>query len=67
MKSNSKSRIYKNTDNMNFIGIKNTRKYSNLNRAKKVQKKLYEYKKGETKLSSIIFQSQFRNEEGWLS
>lgn len=52
---NSKTRIYKNTENMNFIGVKKNKKYTNLSRTKrKYKKKLFEYRQGKIDLTSVL-------------
>lgn len=52
---NSKTRIYKNTENINFIGIRKNKKYSNFDRTRrKYKKKLEEYKKGNIDLTSVL-------------
>lgn len=52
---NSKTRIYKNIENMNFIGVKKNRKYTNLSRTRrKYKKKLFEYRQGKIDLTSVL-------------
>ena len=52
---NSKTRIYKNTENINFIGIRKNKKYSNFDRTRKIyKKKLEEYKKSNIDLTSVL-------------
>ena len=52
---NSKSKIYKSNENMNFIGVKKNKKYSNITRTRrKYKKNLKKYYQGEISLNSLI-------------
>ena len=52
---NQKTRIYKNTDKMTFIGVRVNRKYANMDRTrKKYKKKLLEYIDGKIGFCSVL-------------
>ena len=54
LKLNNKTKIYKNTENINFIGVRKNRKYTNVNRTRrKLKKKEYEYNNGLCNLNSL--------------
>lgn len=55
MSLNSKTKIYKSNENINFIGVRKNRRYSNIARTRrKYKKKLKEYEKGKVSLNSLI-------------
>lgn len=55
MKLNQKTKIYKSNENINFIGVRKNRKYSNISRTRKKYKRmLYKYKDGKVSLNSLI-------------
>lgn len=55
MEVNKKTKIYKSNENINFIGVRKNRKYSNIARTRrKYKKKLYEYENGMVSLNSLI-------------
>jgi len=55
MRLNAKTKIYKNTENINFIGIRKNKRYSNIVRTRrKYKNKLKEYQKGKMDLSSVL-------------
>lgn len=55
LKINKKTKIYKNTENINYIGVRKNKKYSNINRTKKkYKKKNYEYENGLVNLNSLV-------------
>lgn len=52
---NSKSRIYKSSENINFIGVRKNKKYTNIARTRrKYKKNLKKYDQGEISLNSLI-------------
>ena len=52
---NSKTRIYKSNENINFIGVRKNKKYSNIHRTRrKYKKNLKKYHCGEISLNSMI-------------
>ena len=52
---NSKSRIYKSNENINFVGVRRNKKYSNIARTRrKYKKNLKKYYQGEISLNSLI-------------
>lgn len=52
---NKKTKIYKSNENINFIGVRKNRKYTNITRTrKKYKKKLQEYENGNINLNSLI-------------
>ena len=52
---NDKTRIYKNNENMNFIGVRKNKKFSNRHRTvKKVNQRIKLYKENKISFSSII-------------
>ena len=52
---NDKTRIYKNNENMNFIGVRKNKKFSNRHRTiKKVNQRIKLYKENKVSFSSII-------------
>ena len=52
---NKKTKIYKSTVNINFIGFRRNKKYTNIARIRrKYKKKLHEYKNGNIVLNSLI-------------
>lgn len=55
MTLNSKTKIYKSNENINFIGVRKNKKYSNISRTRrKYKKKLEAYQKGEVSLNCLI-------------
>jgi len=55
LKINKKTKIYKSDDNINFIGVRKNKKYSNLNRTRRKYKtKEYEYNNKLCKLNSLV-------------
>lgn len=55
LKVNSKTRIYKNNENMSFIGVKRNGKLVNYQKIKKkVKKNIKDYKNKKKELSSVI-------------
>ena len=55
MKLNNKTKIYKSNENINFIGVRKNKKYSNIHRTRKNYKKmLKEYEKGNVSINSLI-------------
>lgn len=52
---NNKTKIYKSNENINFIGVRKNKKYTNIARIrKKYKKKLKEYENGNIYLNSLI-------------
>ncbi len=52
---NKKTKIYKSNENINFIGVRKNKKYTNITRTrKKYKKKLQEYDNGNVNLNSLI-------------
>ncbi len=55
MTLNNKTKIYKSNENINFIGVRKNKKYSNISRTrKKYKRKLKEYDEGLISLNSLI-------------
>ena len=55
MTLNNKIKIYKSNENINFIGVRKNKKYSNIHRTRKKYKKmLKEYEKGNVSINSLI-------------
>ena len=63
MSLNNKTKIYKSNENINFIGVRRNKKYSNIARTRrKYKKKLEEYKNGQVSLNSLIsFKNNYLN------
>lgn len=56
---NKKTKIYKSSENINFIGVRKNRRYSNIARTRKKYKKmLYDYEHGYATLNSLISSKQ---------
>ena len=52
---NAKTRIYKNNENMNFIGIRKNKKWSNRHRTvRKVNHRIHLYQQGKISFPSVI-------------
>ena len=55
LKLNKKTKIYKSNGNINFIGVRKNRKYSNINRTRrKLKNKEHEYENGLCNLNSLV-------------
>ena len=55
MTLNNKTKIYKSNDNINFIGVRKNKRYSNISRTRrKYKRKLKEYDEGLISLNSLI-------------
>lgn len=55
MKLNNKTKIYKSNENINFIGVRKNKKYSNITRTRRKYKKmLKDYEEGLVSLNSLI-------------
>ena len=55
MTLNNKTKIYKSNENINFIGVRKNKKYSNISRTRrKYKRKLKEYDEGLISLNSLI-------------
>ena len=55
MKLNNKTKIYKSNENINFIGVRKNKKYSNISRTRKKYKEMVkEYENGNVSLNSLI-------------
>ena len=55
MSLNNKTKIYKSNENINFIGVRKNKKYSNISRTRrKYKQKLKLYEEGKISLNSLI-------------
>ena len=55
MTLNNKTKIYKSNENINFIGVRKNKKYSNIVRTRRKYKdKLYKYENEEVSLNSLM-------------
>ena len=55
MSLNNKTKIYNSSENINFIGVRKNKKYSNIHRTRKKYKRmLKEYEDGNVSINSLI-------------